>query len=251
MGNKVLITGEKESFIVKILVKKVCEAGIGCGFVPWKVNDINAKWEGTTLVVLYIDEGEKPGYDVLRFLSDKMSDKGSHMIVVGSSGDIDYVRGAIRDDMISGTMTRPVDNAKFADTIKAHFSKVESGEFKKSVLVVDDDPNYLGLVREWLKDTYKITGVASGTQAIKWLGSNKADLILLDYEMPVTTGPQVFEMLRSDEDTKNIPVMFLTGKSDRESVMAVLALKPDGYFLKSIQKNELLERLGEFFMLRK
>ena len=91
----------------------------------------------------------------------------------------------------------------------------------------------------------------SGLQAIKWLGKNKADLILLDYEMPITDGPQVLEMLRSDEDTKYIPVMFLTGKGDKESVMSVLSLKPQGYFLKTIDKIELLEKLKEFFILHK
>ena len=91
----------------------------------------------------------------------------------------------------------------------------------------------------------------SGLQAIKWLGKNKADLILLDYEMPVTSGPQVLEMLRSDDDTKDIPVMFLTGKGDKESVMAVLELKPNGYFLKTIGKDELIEKLNEFFILNR
>ncbi len=45
--------------------------------------------------------------------------------------------------------------------------------------------------------------------------------------------------------------MFLTGKSDKESVMAVVELKPEGYFLKSIQREELLDKLQEFFILHK
>jgi DNA-binding NarL/FixJ family response regulator len=57
-------------------------------------------------------------------------------------------------------------------------------------------------------------------------------------------------MLRSDDDTKKIPVIFLTGKGDKESVMQVVALKPEGYFLKTVKKDELLEKLSEFFALR-
>lgn len=125
---------------------------------------------------------------------------------------------------------------------------VEMENSKKQILIVDDDPQYLGLVRNWLKDTYKISAVNSGLQAIKYLGMNKVDLILLDYEMPITSGPQVLEMLRSDDETKSIPVIFLTGKSDKDSVMEVMALKPQGYFLKTIQREELLERLSDFFM---
>ena len=139
----------------------------------------------------------------------------------------------------------------YTKTISEYFDKVNSGEFKKSILVVDDDPNYLSIVREWLKDTYKVYMANSGLQAIKWLGKNSVDLILLDHEMPVTSGPQVLEMLRSDEETKSIPVMFLTGKGDKESVMKVVALKPEGYFLKSIQRQELLEKLNEFFIFHK
>ena len=129
--------------------------------------------------------------------------------------------------------------------------KVEHGEFRKSILVVDDDTNYLGIVREWLKEDYKVSMANSGLQAIKWLGKNKADLILLDHEMPVTSGPKVLEMLRSDPETAGIPVIFLTGKSDKESVMSVVALKPEGYFLKTIKKDELLENINDFFIKRK
>jgi CheY-like chemotaxis protein len=102
-------------------------------------------------------------------------------------------------------------------------------------------------VREWLKQDYKVAVANSGLQALRWLGKNQADLILLDYEMPVTSGPQVLEMLRSDLETSKIPVMFLTGKSDKNAVLQVLALKPEGYFLKTIEKDELLQKLSDFF----
>ena len=58
-------------------------------------------------------------------------------------------------------------------------------------------------------------------------------------------------MLRSNPSTADIPVMFLTGKGDKDSVMAVLALRPEGYFLKNITKEELLEKLKEYFVLHK
>ena len=248
--NSVLVTGEKESFLIKVLMKKIKEAGIGCEFVNWNVNDLHKKLPGTGAVVMYMDEGERPGDDVLQFLKDRTLDDEKHLVPIGAPADIKYVCDKVAQDHIYRSFTRPADNGELVGALTELFSKAASGAFRRSVLVVDDDPGFLGLVREWLKDRYTVTGVTSGMQAIKWLGKNSADLILLDYEMPVTTGPQVFEMLRSDEDTKDIPVMFLTGKSDRESVMAVLALKPDGYFLKSIKKKELLDRLDEFFILR-
>ncbi|MBR1642606.1 MAG: response regulator [Butyrivibrio sp.] len=172
------------------------------------------------------------------------------LILIGDPADTKFLIDDISEDILYYVFPRPLDNDKFMTVISEFFMRSSMDEFKKSILVCDDDPNYLGLVREWLKDTYKVSVVTSGLQAIKWLGKNKADLILLDHEMPVTTGPQVLEMLRADEETRSIPVMFLTGKSDKESVLAVVALKPEGYFLKNIEKDELLEKLSQFFALQ-
>ena len=84
-----------------------------------------------------------------------------------------------------------------------------------------------------------------------YLATNRPDLILLDYEMPVTTGPQVLEMIRSESKTSDIPVIFLTGKGDKESVMKVVSLKPNGYLLKTMKKDELLKSVADFFMSNK
>lgn len=249
--NRVLFTGEKESFLVRVLLKKLNDAGLVCEFVHWGVNEINSKWNDTKLVVMYIDEGETPQDAALHFLCEKMIEDGVQMIPIGDKNAIRFIKDRVSGDLVYAVYERPIDNATFVDNVSEMFRKLESGEFRKTILIVDDDPSYLGLVREWLKGTYKVAMANSGLQAIKWLGKNKADLILLDHEMPVTTGPQVLEMLRSEEETKNMPVIFLTGKADKESVMAVVALKPEGYFLKTIEREELLAKLKNFFENRK
>lgn len=248
---RMIVVGEKESFIVRVLVSKAQGADVDCEYVPWTVNAIDKKMEGTTLVTLYIDDDALPPEDTIHYLIDKLQEKEQQMILIGEQIDLQRLKEIIPDELVYGVFCRPVDNNMYLETITEYLRKSSMGEFKKSILVVDDDPNYLGLVREWLKDAYKVYMVNSGLQAIKWLGKNTVDLILLDHEMPVTSGPQVLEMLRSDDETRNIPVMFLTGKSDKDSVMAVVALKPEGYFLKTIQKDELLEKLKEFFIMHK
>jgi CheY-like chemotaxis protein len=249
--NRVLFTGEKESFLVRVLVKKLQDTGLVCEFAHWDVNEINSKWDDIKLVIMYMDEGEAPQDAALHFLCEKMLEDSIQMIPIGDKNAIRFIRDHGSGDLVYAVYERPIDNAGFVNNVSDMFRKLESGEFRKTVLIVDDDPGYLGLVREWLKGTYKVAMANSGLQAIKWLGKNKADLILLDHEMPVTTGPQVLEMLRSDEETKNIPVIFLTGKGDKESVMAVVALKPEGYFLKTIERDELLAKLNDFFESRK
>ncbi len=246
-----MVIGAKETFIIRVLMKKAKEAGVNVEFVPWNINDINSNWKKGNIICIYMDEGVRPDKSLLIYLSDKLSDEDSFIIPVGDSRDVSFISDNINPRLISRIFTRPVDNDEFVSYVKNLLEKVSSGELKKSILVVDDDASFLGLVREWLKDEYKVSMVSSGLQAIKFLGKNKVDLILLDHEMPVTTGPQVLEMLRSDPETSSIPVMFLTGKGDKESVMQVLSLKPEGYFLKNISREELLEKLKEYFVLHK
>ena len=75
----------------------------------------------------------------------------------------------------------------------------------------------------------------------------KPDLILLDYEMPACSGKQFLEMLRTDVECDDIPVIFLTGRDDAESVKSVLALKPAGYLLKSLPKEKIIGEVDAFF----
>ncbi len=250
LAKRMLFIAEKESFITRVLVKKVQDAGVECVFIKDTVDDINSHWKDAPLLTLYMEEGTRPREDVLHFLLDNIEEKDAKLIIVGEQPDINYVCDHVPGQFIYASFPRPVDNNEFSSTLKDYYSKMESGDFKKSILIVDDDPQYLNIVRQWLMSSYKVSLASSGLQAIKFLGKNKVDLILLDHEMPVTSGPQVLEMLRSDSETSSIPVMFLTGKSDKESVMAVVALHPEGYFLKSIQKDDLLEELKKFFILQ-
>ncbi len=249
--NRILMISEKETFLVRVMIQKTTEAGIDCEFAYWSINAINEKWAGTNLVTLYMDEDVRPGDDVLRFLADRMTDDGIQIILIGSANEIEHAKSRLSTDLIYKSFIRPMNNAEYINSVTDMFKKMDAGEFRKSILIVDDDPNFLGLVRDWLKGTYKVYMANSGLQAIKMLAKNKVDLILLDNEMPVTSGPQVLEMLRSEDETRNIPVMFLTGKGDKESVMAVLALRPEGYFLKNISKDELLANLKDYFILHK
>ncbi len=249
--SNVLIIGEKESFLTRVLINKLKEGGITGKFVKWTVNDIHSNMVESGLITLYLDEGDRPPDDVMHFLNDNMGDMGVQLIAIGEKLDVGFILDNMAGDLIYKSYYRPLDNEQFISDVQEYFEKVEAGEFKKNIMIVDDDPNYLGLVREWLKDRYKVHMANSGMQAIKMLGKNKVDLILLDHEMPVTSGPQVLEMLRADEETRYIPVMFLTGKSDKKSVMEVMDLKPEGYFLKSIERAELLQKLEDYFIRHK
>ena len=109
----------------------------------------------------------------------------------------------------------------------------------------------MSMIMDWLKDKYRVSVANGGMQAITWLATNHADLILLDYEMPVCTGAQFLEMIRNDTDNGDVPVIFLTGKSDEASVKSVLALKPAGYLLKSLPRETIMTEIDKFFKKQK
>ena len=249
--NKMLFVAEKETFLARAIMKKVRDDGIRCLYIPCSVDEINKNWDDNSLITFFVEDLSNNIKETLHYLSDRMEEAGNQMILICEKSDAGHIYDHISDSLIYETFVRPFDNENYVKSVRDFYQKLDAGELKKSILVVDDDPNYLAVVREWLKGTYRVSMANSGLQAIKWLGKNKVDLILLDHEMPVTSGPQVLEMLRSDSETKDIPVMFLTGKSDKESVMAVVALRPEGYFLKTIEKDELLKQLKDFFVLHK
>ncbi|MCR4740889.1 MAG: response regulator [Lachnospiraceae bacterium] len=249
--NRILVIAKKETFLVRVLLEKIRKSGIDAVFCTPDINEINLGLEDVTFITLYVEQGEVPSEKILLYLREKLTYNDLQMILIAGDGDIRSIKSSIPENLIYRVFERPLDSEKYIETVIGLFEKIEAGEYKKSILIVDDDPSYLSLVRDWLKDVYRVSIVTSGLQAIKWLGRNKADAILLDYEMPVTSGPKVLEMLRADEETKSIPVIFLTGKGDRESVMSVVALKPEGYFLKNIDRQELLNNLEKFFAGRK
>jgi aminoglycoside phosphotransferase len=95
-------------------------------------------------------------------------------------------------------------------------------------------------------ETFGPGGFADPKALLDWLKENKADLILLDYDLPVMPGPQILEKLRSGADTKETPVMILTGQNDRESIMRILSLCPADYLLKNIGRDELRNKVAKF-----
>lgn len=114
---------------------------------------------------------------------------------------------------------------------------------KKRVLVVDDNGTTLRTMKAMLENNYEVALAISGAQAMTSIGKSRPDLILLDYEMPVCDGRMTLEMIRADEEMKDIPVVFLTAINDRANIEAVLKLKPAGYFLKPAVKERLIAEI--------
>lgn len=128
--------------------------------------------------------------------------------------------------------------AKAAE-IAAKEADAAEGENKKHILIVDDDRTVLKMLKTALGEQYEVTAMINGVMVDKCLETKKVDLIILDYEMPIETGADIFRRIKKNPKAAHIPVCFLTGVSEREKIMEVMSLKPHGYLLKPIDMEML------------
>lgn len=90
---------------------------------------------------------------------------------------------------------------------------------KEKILIIDDAPENIDFLVGILKETYKLVAARSGEKALQLAQSENApDLILLDIMLPDMDGIEVCRRLKSDTATENIPVLFITGKTDDEAI---------------------------------
>lgn len=209
---------------------------------------------------------------------------GMLVMAIGRDEDCDLFRRRIvvRDMVV---LPRPVDNVRFlralehgtssamqleaeraeharrkaalaepppipAPTVTAAPAQVSarSPHDRASILVVDDDILMLNTIKAFLDDLYEVTLVPSGKLALKFLAKRHADLVLLDYMMPEMDGPAVLAEIRSNMPQPDVPVLFLTGVSDKDMVMHCLSLRPSGYLLKPTTREALVERVTELLL---
>ena len=215
------------------------------------MKDLKDMCDNTDLVVIFTDESSVKAADAYVYIKDYCFEKDKQIIVVGAKTEYDAIKGYITEGLVFKFYERPLDMERLVNDIEQYMEEESQLARRKSILIVDDDVSYMSMIMEWLKEKYRVSLANSGMEAITWLAGNTPDLILLDYEMPITPGPQVLQMIQSSVKTADIPVIFLTGKSDRDSILSVLALKPAGYLLKSIGKDGLNKELAEFFAKKK
>lgn len=120
---------------------------------------------------------------------------------------------------------------------------------QKTILMIDDSLVQLKTLQAVLKDEYKLLLSTSGMEGYDIAKAKHPDLILLDYNMPVVDGKRIMQLLKRGNSTKNIPVIFVSGISERNKFLDVASLGPAGYLLKPVAQEDLIrtvkKALGE------
>ncbi|WP_026490434.1 response regulator [Butyrivibrio sp. XBB1001] len=250
MEKRVILVGDKKSFMVTSIAGELQSQGFEVLQAPPDVTAIEHLENKPNVYLVYVDDIEEM-MEFFVYLRDKAIENTLSISVIGSPDEIEKIYTATTKDKIAAAFVRPVNvkelGAKMLEIVAAEEVRLQ----KKKILVIDDDGTMLRTIKSWLSEKYQVFMVNSGMAAITFLAKNTVDLILLDYEMPITNGPKVLEMLRSETTTNDIPVMFLTVKGDKESVMNVVALKPEKYLLKTMPPAELIANIDEFFEKQK
>src|SRR5512139_4036125 len=116
---------------------------------------------------------------------------------------------------------------------------------QKKVLVVEDEPDIRNLIAFALQYAgYRVLVSADGDDAVRLAGEEQPDLILLDVKMPKMDGYEACQLLRAQDSTKDIPVVFLSARGQDSEIQRGLELGAEEYILKPFAPDELYRRVG-------
>ncbi|PCI27033.1 MAG: hypothetical protein COB67_09585 [SAR324 cluster bacterium] len=120
----------------------------------------------------------------------------------------------------------------------------------KTILVVDDEPANLDILVDTLSQNYEVMVAVNGSNALEIVAEQQPDMILLDIMMPDIDGFQVCTMLKADAISRDIPVIFITAKTDVESILKGFQLGGFDYVTKPFIIGELLARIKNCLQIR-
>ncbi len=115
----------------------------------------------------------------------------------------------------------------------------------KTILVVDDEPKIVKLVRDYLERAgFGVNVAADGKSALSWVRTEKPDMVILDLGLPQMDGLDVTREMRK---ISNVPVIMLTGRSEESDKLIGLELGADDYVTKPFSPKELVARVRAVF----
>jgi CheY-like chemotaxis protein len=114
------------------------------------------------------------------------------------------------------------------------------------ILITDDEPSVRLLVKRLLNKNYIILEAANGEEAVNIARTEQPDLILMDILMPKMDGYTACYMIKSDEATKDIPIIMLTAVAHKLNQQLSRAMAADGYMTKPFSFEELIDTVNQF-----
>jgi len=114
---------------------------------------------------------------------------------------------------------------------------------RRKILLIDDEPSHLSLLRELLVDRYDVLTAEDGEEGMRMAGQRLPDLVLLDLRLPRASGLAVCLSLRQDPSTRDIPIIMMTGHDNQEARTTAFRMGADDYLCKPFSLDEVLARV--------
>jgi len=196
---------------------------------------------------IFVEENLLSDQQFLVFIRDRATEEGFPVFVSGNEQEIVDLKNTLPSHLIRAEYKRPINVKDMVNDIGKYLEEHDKSA-QKTILAVDDSGVMLNSIKNWLSDKYNVMLADSGVAAIKYITMKKPDLIILDYEMPIVDGKQTLAMIRSEKDFQDIPVIFLTGRQDKDSIMEVMEYRPAGYLLKTMKPFAVHKYIDDFFV---
>jgi len=119
------------------------------------------------------------------------------------------------------------------------------GEEKPVVLMVDDEPDFLNVVRFWAEPDYEFVGLTDGADLIAEMEGLEPSLVVLDVMMPGEGGFDLCRRIRGDRRFKDVPILFLTGSRADEDFLRNMEVGGSAYLTKPVGRRQLLGMFRE------
>lgn len=131
--------------------------------------------------------------------------------------------------------------------------KIMEEKSAKRILCIEDEPEMIDLIRLILgRRGFEVSGAAGGTAGIKAVREQLPDLVLLDLMMPDMDGWEVYQQMKANESTRNIPVIVVTAKAQSiDKVLGLHIAKVDDYISKPFSPQDLMNSVEKVISQKK
>lgn len=262
MSDSILfIASDSNNFLVQTMMASLGKARYQvdfCGPYASMVSELhsNTNYEFPDIIIVFLEDMESNYKGLFPYVESLLveNDKRRKLYLIGQPSEIIRAKEFLANaNSVTAEIERPVTVEKVLNIIQTDDlnyvistgnKRYDIDPSKKTLLIVDDDVVYLTALKSWFNKTYNVIAEKLGTDAIGVTTHYHIDLMLLDYEMPLISGLEVFRSIKQNPATADIPVIFLTGNDSADTVREILSEKPAGYVLKTTPPMIILQKVS-------
>ncbi len=189
--------------------------------------------------LIIVDVGKKAGKEFVEAIKKHKPE----LLALGLVDEVPDVDEQA-EDIVNGYLVRPVTQEMVTDQLNELLLKEEEEGPPAQVVVIDDDANAVTAVEHVLQVRgFVVRGFQDPGEGLESILADPPDVIILDVEMPHTTGFEVLESIQQNPDTADIPVLIFTSDPSRDNVQKTIQGGAQGFLAKPFEPKGLTEKV--------